>query len=531
MCSSDLLLQGIVEDPERSLLALPLIAGTELHQLLDEWNATAWDDPETAPLHRRFERWVERAPEAPAVTFEGETISYRELDRRANRLAAHLRRLGVGPEARVGLCLERSFDLVVAIFAVLKAGGAYVPLDPGYPRERLAQILEDAAPAALVTREAEEGCLPAHGVSVVRLDRPWETLPGDEESPGVAVAPADLAYVIFTSGSTGRPKGAMLPHEGVRNRVRWMQAAYGLGPADRVLQKTPFSFDVSVWEFLWPLAEGACLVVARPEGHKDPTYLAGLIREAGVTTLHFVPSMLRAFLEEPGIEELASVRRVMSSGEALPWDLQERFFARLGHAELHNLYGPTEASIDVTFWACRPGGERRIVPIGRPIWNTQIRIVDAELRPVPVGVPGELLIGGIGLARGYVDRPALTAERFVPDPFAAAPGGRLYRTGDLARVLPDGAVEFLGRLDFQVKVRGFRIELGDIESNLREHPAVRDTLAVAREDVPGDRRLVAYVIPELEGGADGESLGSSLVGDQVSEWRRVFDQTDRKSVV
>jgi acyl-coenzyme A synthetase/AMP-(fatty) acid ligase/acyl carrier protein len=285
----------------------------------------------------------------------------------------------------------------------------------------------------------------------------------------------------------------MIPHRGICNRLLWMQETYRLSERDRVLQKTPFSFDVSVWEFFWPLLTGAGLVVARPGGHRDSAYLVKLIAEQQVSTLHFVPPMLQVFLEEPGLETCDSLKRVICSGEALPFELQERFFARLS-AELHNLYGPTEASVDVTFWACERESERRFVPIGRPIANTQIYILDPQLSPVPVGVPGELHIGGIGSARGYLHRPDLTAEKFIPDPFANEAGARLYKTGDLARWLPDGNIEFLGRLDHQVKIRGHRAELAEIEAQLNQHAGVRESVVLAREDTPGDKRLVAYVV-------------------------------------
>jgi acyl-coenzyme A synthetase/AMP-(fatty) acid ligase/acyl carrier protein len=300
--------------------------------------------------------------------------------------------------------------------------------------------------------------------------------------------------MIYTSGSTGRPKGAVNTHRAIRNRLLWMQAAYGLTAADRVLQKTPISFDVSVWEFFWPLTTGARLVLARPGGHLDPAYLAGLIAEEGVTTLHFVPSLLQLFLAEPGLERCTALRRVICSGEALPAELVQRFFDRFPEpAELHNLYGPTEAAVDVTAWPCRRevrGIREARIPIGHPVANTQIHLLDPFFQLVPVGTPGELCIGGVQLARGYHNRPELTAERFVPDPFGTA-GSRLYRTGDLARRLPDGAVDYLGRLDFQVKVRGVRIELGEIEAALRAHPAVRDAAVTAG----GDQRLAAYVVP------------------------------------
>jgi amino acid adenylation domain-containing protein len=338
--------------------------------------------------------------------------------------------------------------------------------------------------------------LPAGAAQVLELDASWAAYAGEsgEDLQDVGT-PENLAYVIFTSGSTGRPKGAMNAHRGICNRLLWMQEEYGLTGDDRVLQKTPFSFDVSVWEFFWPLMTGARLVIARPEGHRESAYLVGLIRESRITTLHFVPSMLRVFLEEGGVEACGSLKRVICSGEALPHELQERFFARLPGVELHNLYGPTEAAVDVTYWACRRGDERLTVPIGRPVANTQMYVLDAQMRLVPVGVPGELFIGGVQVGRGYVGRPELTAERFVPDPFSQTPEARLYKTGDLARYLSDGAIEYLGRLDYQVKIRGQRIELGEIEATLDRHVGVGQSVVLAREDTPGDKRLVAYVVP------------------------------------
>ena len=440
---------------------------------------------------------MERSPEAVALVFDRTALSYRQLATEASRLARRLRRLGVGPEVPVGICLERSFDLVVGLLAILEAGGAYVPLDPSYPRERLAGMLEDAGAPVVLTWHWLVEALPAHGGRTVFLDDPADPTPEPELAPA-QVGLDNLAYVIFTSGSTGRPKGAMNSHRGIVNRLLWMQETYRLTAADRVLQKTPFSFDVSVWELFWPLLSGACLVVARPGEHQEPARLARTIVEESVTTLHFVPAMLQAFLEEPAAARCGSVRQVMASGEALPAALQERFFERLPGAALHNLYGPTEAAVDVTFWACEPGSARAAVPIGRPVANTAIHLLDAGFEPVPVGVPGELSIGGVQVGRGYFGRPELTAERFVPAP-AGEPGGRLYRTGDLVRRLPAGEVEFLGRIDHQVKIRGLRIELGEIESALARHPGVQEAVVLAAAGPSGDaadRRLVAYLVPE-----------------------------------
>jgi amino acid adenylation domain-containing protein len=400
--------------------------------------------------------------------------------------------------------MERSSELVVALLGVLKAGAAYVPLDPSYPSDRLAFMVEDAAAAVILTQRRLRDALPEGGGLVVCVDDRTESEAFASDGLAPAATPDNLAYVIYTSGSTGRPKGAMNTHRGVVNRLLWMQEEYGLGAGDRVLQKTPSSFDVSVWEFFWPLVTGAAVVVAEPGGHGDPAYLVRAIKEAGVTTVHFVPSMLRAFLSEPGVEDCHSLRRVICSGEALTRELQEHFHAR-SRAALHNLYGPTEAAIDVTFWPCVRGDQRASVPIGRPVANTQIHITDDNLRPVPVGVVGELHIGGVQLARGYLARPGITAERFIPDPFSPEPGARLYKTGDLARHLEGGEIEFLGRRDQQVKLRGFRIELGEIEAALGAHASVRECVVAVREDVPGDPHLVAYVVPSA--GASGETWG------------------------
>ncbi|MFB6888770.1 amino acid adenylation domain-containing protein [Kitasatospora sp. NPDC056327] len=508
------LAEQAVADPDRPVDALELLTAAERHRVLEDFNATGREWPQDAGwIHRAFEEQARRSPEAVALRFEGRSVGYRELDRRANRLAHRLRRLGVGRDVVVGVGMERSPELVVALLAVLKAGGAYLPLDPELPSARLELMVRDARVPVLLAQRRVLGRLPAAGAEVLCVEE-FEAAPGDEPDTGpeVEVDGEDLAYVIYTSGSTGTPKGVMNVHAAIRNRLLWMQDAYRLGADDRVLQKTPFSFDVSVWEFFWPLAAGATLVLARPEGHRDPGYLARTVREERITTLHFVPSMLQAFLREP-VEECTSLRRVVCSGEALPRDLQDRFLARSG-ARLYNLYGPTEAAVDVTHWTCRPDTDpRRPVPIGRPIANTRVHVLDEALRPVPVGVPGELHIGGRGLARGYLGRPELTAERFVRDPFDPDPAARLYRTGDLARFREDGAVEYLGRLDHQVKLRGFRIEPGEIEAVLTAHPLVREAVVTARAHRAGDVRLVAHLTVAGGTGAPGPAeLAAHLRG-------------------
>ncbi|MEH1785598.1 MAG: non-ribosomal peptide synthase/polyketide synthase [Nostoc sp.] len=529
------LLEAIVANPSERISQLPILTAFEQQQLLVEWNDTSVDYPQDKCIHQLFEEQVERTPDAVAVVFENQQLTYHELNCRANQLAHYLRSLGVGADVLVGICVERSLEMVIGLLGILKAGGAYVPLDPEYPQDRLSFMLEDAQVSVLLSQQQLFEKLPEHQARVVCLDTDWEMISQcNQQNPITGVQASNLAYVIYTSGSTGKPKGAINTHLGICNRLLWMQQAYQLTEIDCVLQKTPFSFDVSVWEFFWPLLTGARLVVAKPGGHKDSGYLVNLILEQQITTLHFVPSMLQIFLEEQGLKDCSSLKQVICSGEALPKELQERFFACL-ECQLHNLYGPTEAAIDVTFWECQPESNLKTVPIGRPISNTQIYILDQNLQPVPVGVPGELHIGGAGLARGYLNRPELTQEKFIPNPFSGSrgageqrsrgvrerrkkiaqspvpspqspvpssqspvPSPRLYKTGDLARYLPDGNIEYLGRIDNQVKIRGFRIELGEIEAALSQHQDVQTSVIIVREDIPGDKRLVSYIVLQPE---------------------------------
>lgn len=512
------LLTAIAADPTRPILDLPLLPEAERQQLLITWNATEVAYAHEYCLHQLIEAQVERTPDVPAIVFGQQSLSYRELNRHANQLAYHLQALGAGPETRVGVYMERSLELVVALLGILKAGAAYVPLDPEYPQERLAFMLEDAQAPILLTQQRFVQMVAGQAGHLLALDGDLDAIAGlPETNPSSPVTPEHSAYIIYTSGSTGRPKGVINIHRGICNRLLWMQDTYRLNATDRVLQKTPYSFDVSVWEFFWPLFTGAQLVIAEPGGHRDSGYLAALIAEQQITTTHFVPSMLRVFLEEPSLAHCTSLKRVICSGEALPVDLEQRFFERLD-CELHNLYGPTEAAVDVTFWPCCLDHPYRTVPIGWPVANTQIYIVDRRLNPVPVGVPGELYIGGTQVARGYLNRPDLTAERFIADPFAehraglepATAGARLYKTGDLARYLPNGAIEYLGRLDHQVKLRGFRIELEEIEAALKQHPAIRDAVVVMFEDNRGDRQLAAYLVAAPDTSLSAQDIRSFL---------------------
>jgi len=495
-------LMGVAFTPDGCLSELPMLSPERLHQLTKAWNKTEKGYTGADTLHGLLEEQVLRTPDAVALVSEELTLSYLELNQRANRLAHVLIGQGVRPGTAVGICSERSADMVIGLLAVLKAGGAYLPLDPDYPKERLTAMLEDAQASLILAQSRFITHLPAHfraGIITLQPDcLPVTGVAGD--NPGISVGGAALAYVLFTSGSTGRPKGVGIPHAGVRNRLLWMQERFGLDGGDAVLQKTPYTFDVSVWEFFWPLLAGARLVMLEPGAHKEPERLTAAIRQHGITTIHFVPSMLSAFLEADSLHLCRSLRRVICSGEALTAELQQRFFAQSG-AELHNLYGPTEASIDVTAWSCRRDRNPQTVPIGRPIANTRIYLLDNHLNPVPVNVAGELYIAGVQLARGYLNRPDLTAERFLPDPFDKA-GGRLYKTGDLARYREDGNIDYLGRSDHQVKLRGFRIELGEIEAKLSEHAAVRQAAVIVREDHPGSKRLVAYLVTTPDATAD-----------------------------
>ncbi|HKH46431.1 MAG TPA: amino acid adenylation domain-containing protein, partial [Thermoanaerobaculia bacterium] len=491
--SLERLLSAIAHSPKTRISELGLLDAGQRWQLLAEWSDTAASYPDSFGIHELVTAQTRRTPDAVALVYEGRSVGYGELDRRAGRLARRLCALGVGPEDRVGVCADRSVEMVVAMLGILKAGAAYVPLDPEYPAERLAFMAGEAVGEGVLLAQGSVGLRLPWGGTVVELDES-DADPAEETFAGVAVPPESAAYVIYTSGSTGRPKGVVNSHRGIVNRLLWMQEVYRLRADDRVLQKTPFSFDVSVWEFFWPLLAGARLVIARPGGHRDPAYLARLIRDEKITTIHFVPSMLQAFLADEAAEGCRSViRRVICSGEALPYATEQQALHRL-RAEVWNLYGPTEAAVDVTFSRCAPAERPRPVPIGRPVANTAIYLVDRSLAPVPAGIAGELLIGGAQVARGYLKRPDLTAERFAPDPFAAEPGSRLYRTGDLARFRATGEIEYLGRLDQQVKLRGFRIELGEIEATLAEHASVDAAVAVARAD-QGEPRLVAYVVP------------------------------------
>jgi amino acid adenylation domain-containing protein len=487
------LLEEMVADEDRGVRDIPLVRGAERDEILYGWNDTAREFSEhDLLLHELIALQMQRTPEAEAVRFGTGSMTFAELDRRSTQLADRLRERGAEPETLVGICVERCLEMIVGMVGILKTGAAYLPIDPSYPAERIRYMLADGAPSALLIHAATRHVADGFTGNVFDLDAEavqpvWETQPA-ARTRGV---PGNPAYVIYTSGSTGRPKGTAIPHSGVVNRLLWMQEAYRLTASDKVLQKTPTSFDVSVWELFWPLISGATLVVAPPAAHKDPLLLSQLVGNEGITVMHFVPSMLRAFLEAGDLERCESLRLVIASGEALSADLKTLFFSKL-NVRLENLYGPTEASIDVTFWNCELDTLAGSVPIGRPIANTRIHILDERMQALPLGVAGELYIGGTGLARGYVKRPELTAERFVPDPISSIGGERLYRTGDVARYWKDGVIEFLGRADRQVKVRGNRIELAEVETVLMKHPALREVAVTALTAAKGEMQLAAF---------------------------------------
>jgi len=490
------LLGGIVQRPEEGIQNLPLLTIAEKQQILVEWNSTKEEYVDNKCINLQFEQQVEKTPEAIAIVYGNKKLSYQELNHKANQLAHYLQKNNVGVETLVAICMERSIELVIGLLGILKAGGAYVPLDSEFPKNRLLQILNDSGVNIVLTNSILINTLPKGGYKTLFLDlEVWSLASRKTSNPIHTSKKEDAAYVIYTSGSTGVPKGVINEHEGIVNRLVWMQETFKLSGDDVVLQKTPYSFDVSVWEFFWPLMFGAKLVLAKPHGHKDPHYLADLINQEKVTTLHFVPSMLQLFLEIEEVGKCKSIKRVICSGEALSHELKERFYQRL-NTELHNLYGPTEAAIDVSHWDCSEQLPQKIIPIGRSISNIQLYILDKEMQLVPRGVTGEIYIGGVGVARGYLNRPELTSEKFVTDPFSKSKKKRLYKTGDQGRYLSNGAIEYLGRIDHQVKIRGFRIELGEIESAIQSYSHVKEAVVVTHEEKAGDARIAAYYVAE-----------------------------------
>ncbi|KQU89317.1 non-ribosomal peptide synthetase [Variovorax sp. Root318D1] len=501
------ILQVLADRPDEPVGDIELLGAPEQARLA-QWGVNTHREPQPEPVHRMIERHARAQPDATALLFGDEALSFSELNRRANRLAHRFIALGVKPEVLVGIAMERSVEMVVAILGVLKAGGAYVPLDPEYPAERLAYMMQDSGIGLLLTQRSLVDCVPdRRALTVLEVDA--VDLGNEPDSdPQIGLHIENLAYVIYTSGSTGKPKGAAIRHDALHSCMAWMQRTYGLTRDDTVLHKAPFGFDVSVWELFWPMTSGARLVVANPGDHRDPARLVELIQRHQVTTLNFVPSMLQAFLAHKGIETSTRLRHIICGGEAMPAETQKETLERLHGTGLQNLYGPTETTIHVTHWACRNDGQSQ-VPIGQPISHTSTHVLDADLNLVPQGVAGELYLGGISLARGYLKRAGLSAERFVADPFDSEGGGRLYRTGDLVRWNAEGQLEYLGRIDHQVKIRGFRIELGEIEAQLLAQPAVREAVVVAKEG-PAGARLVAYLAAHADHVIDTAALKERL---------------------
>lgn len=484
-------LESALKDTGRRVAELQTLTAEERHQVLVEWNDTPVEHPGSSCIHEVFEEHAARTPDALAVVLENERLTYGELDTRANQLGHYLQALGVGPEVMVGIYLERSLDMVVAILGILKAGGVYVPLDTNYPESRLSFMLEDAHVRVLVSREELISGLPDYTGRVVFVDQEAEQLAlQSQEKPAARVTEDNLAYVIYTSGSTGVPKGTMLQHAGLCNVTRATIQKFGITQDKHVLQFALLNFDASVWQIFMALHAGAPLHLVSQEALFSIPRLSQLICEYGATTADLPPAVLS--LLPP--ESVPTLRTVSTGGERCAIDLATRWSQ---DRSFYNVYGPTETTVAACWYLVEsvPEGTTNI-PIGRPFDNVRMYVLDADLEPTPAGIPGELHIGGAGVARGYYERPGATAQKFIPDPFGAQPGGRLYKTGDLVRYLPDGNIEFLGRLDNQVKLRGFRIELGEIEAALEAYPGIRDAVVLIKDNSAGDKRLVAYILPE-----------------------------------
>ncbi|MEH1924782.1 MAG: amino acid adenylation domain-containing protein [Nostoc sp.] len=501
MAEFETLLSGIVANPNQTIAKLPILPAVE-QQLLATWNNTQTAYPQDICIHQLFEAQVQKTPDAIAVVFEDEQISYRELNQQANQLAHYLQSLGVGPEVLVGLCVERSLEMVVGVLGILKAGGAYVPLDYAYPQERLAFMLQDAQVSVLLTQEKLKSGLPNHQAEIVCLDSNWQSRDYGLDNPTHNVTSNNLAYVIYTSGSTGQPKGVQIQHQSAVNLLNAVAQEPGLTAEDTLLSVTSLSFDIAVSEIFLPLSVGAKLVLVSREVAADGTKLLKTLTTSGATFMQPTPVTWRLLLAAgwAGSPQL----KMISTGEALPRDLANQLLPK--GACLWNLYGPTETTIWSTGYKVTTAN--KTIDIGCPLVNTQTYILDSHLQPVPIGISGELYIGGEGLARGYLNRPDLTAEKFISNPFSANPKSRLYKTGDLARYLPDGHIEYLGRIDYQVKVRGFRIELGEIETALLQHPEVKEAVVIVREDTPNENNLVGYIVAET--GQDSLQVISQL---------------------
>ncbi|NEO41472.1 MAG: amino acid adenylation domain-containing protein [Moorea sp. SIOASIH] len=516
------LLEEIVNDPQQRVTALPLMTEVELDQILVEWNNTKTDYPNDKCIHQLFEEQVEKKPNAIAVVFEEQKLTYSQLNSKANQLAHYLQKLGVVPETLVGICVERSVEMVVGLLAILKAGGAYVPLDPAYPQERLEYMFADSQVSVLLTQEQLLAQLPQHQAQVVFLDKDWEKIATETpEKVESEVSPQNLAYVIYTSGSTGKPKGVLVEHKGLCNLATVQMQGFQVNSNSRVVQFASLSFDASIWEIVMALGSGASLYMGSRDTLMPGVGMSQWLRNNKITHITIPPSALAVMPKE----ELPDLKTIVVAGEACPPELISQW--SVGR-QFVNAYGPTESTVCATMAECSP--ESSVASIGRAIGNTQIYILDRNLQPVPIGVPGEIYIGGVGLARGYLNREDLTNQRFIPNPFdnskvnpllEGIQKSKLYNTGDLGRYLGDGNIEFIGRIDHQVKVRGYRIETGEIEATLTQHPSVKQTVVVAREDNSGAQGLVAYIVPEVESSI---TSNPELSNTQINSWQNLFNQ-------
>jgi len=502
------LLNGMVADDQQRISRLPILTQAEIGHIVVDWNDTGAGYAQDSGIHQLFERQAQKTPDAVAVAFEGRSLTYAELNAKSNRLAHYLREKGAGPAVLIGLCVDRSPEMIIGLLGILKAGSAYVPLDPDYPEERIAYMINDAGMPLLLTRQRLLEKLTACPAGLICLDRDWAEIERfDAENPVSRNHPLDAAYLIYTSGSTGQPKAVMVSH---RNAAHSTSARFSnyREPVRAFLLLSSFAFDSSVAGIFWTLGQGGCLCLPTHDDARDPAALAKLVERHKVSHLLALPTLYAVLLKQD-FQQLQSVTSVIVAGEACPNDVVKQHFAALPDVRLYNEYGPTEATVWSSVYLAGIEDIDRVLPIGRPIGNVRLYLLDPALLPVPVGVPGELYIGGEGVVRGYLRRPDLTAEKFVPDPFGNN-GGRLYKTGDLARYRADGNIEFLGRIDHQVKIRGFRIELGEVEARLLQHVDVQEAVALAREDNSGNRQLIAYLVGNPGGSPEPDALRDYL---------------------
>ena len=525
-------LKGFVQTPDMKIKDFSILSDDELNKILYSWNDTKYDFGRENIIYKLFEEQVDKAPDAIALMFNDKSMTYKELDIKANKVANFLIQRGVKTDELVGILMNRSFEMVIAIYGIIKSGAAYVPIDPEYPLERIKYINNNANMSFIFTqtelKEKFSSSFESDDAEFVCLDDTSTYDMQSETRPEIDVKPDGLVYMIYTSGSTGNPKGVMNTNEALQNRVLWMQKQYNIMPMDRVLQKTPYCFDVSVWEFVWPLITGGTLVIAEPGGHRDPVYLLKMIQKYKINMMHFVPSMLNIFLMNDDFSKCDSLKKVFCSGEALNYSSVQKFNELLPNVELHNLYGPTEAAIDVTYWDCSQKYDRNVIPIGYPINNISMYILDEELNPVPVGTFGELYIGGIGLARGYYNKPELTNEKFIKNPFKAGENERIYQTGDIGRYNNSGVIEYYKRKDLQVKLRGQRVELGEIEAAIEMYPNIEQAAAVVFTDNNNIQNLMAFIVLKKNEKIDFDDLkqfiGKSLAKYMIPSFFNIIDE-------